>query len=101
MSSERLIYLPLGGAGDAFQPMAHSVRITVLTQDKPGMLGNVSSTISASEANITHAEASLNEDKHAVFHFTLDIRNLEHLTNVIKSIETLNGVVSVKRVRMG
>lgn len=86
---------------DEVQPMAHAVKIAVMTQDKPGMLGNVSSSISASEANITHAEASLNEDRRAVFSFTVDIKNVEHLNRVIKNIEALDGVVSVRRVKMG
>ena len=86
---------------DEVQHTAHAVRISIMTQDKPGMLGNVSSSISASEANITHAEASLNEDKRAVFSFTVDIKNVEHLNRVIKNIEALDGVVSAKRVRMG
>ena len=86
---------------DEVQPMAHAVKISIITQDRPGMLGNVSSSISASEANITHAEASLNEDRRAIFSFTVDIKNVEHLNRVIKNIEALDGVVSVKRVKMG
>ncbi len=39
------------------QAGAHAVKISVRTKDKPGLLASVSSSISAAEANITHAEA--------------------------------------------
>ena len=56
---ERLVDVSWGD----FQPGAHAVKISVRTQDKPGLLASVSSSISAAEANITHAEAITGEDR--------------------------------------
>ena len=56
---ERLVDVSWGD----FQPGAHAVKISVKTQDKPGLLASVSSSISAAEANITHAEALTGEDR--------------------------------------
>lgn len=84
-----------------FQPGAHSVKISVKTKETPGMLGSVSSSISASEANITHAEATVTDDRQGILNFTLDIRDLDHLNRVIKNIEALKGVIDVKRIKTG
>jgi GTP pyrophosphokinase len=83
------------------RPGAHSVKIMVRTQDRPGLLASVSSSISAAEANISHAEVTTDEDKLATLNFTIDIKDVDHLNRIIKSIETLEGVLDVKRVKAG
>ncbi|MDA8423553.1 MAG: ACT domain-containing protein, partial [Nitrospiraceae bacterium] len=80
---------------------AHAVKISVKTQDKPGLLASVSSSISAAEANITHAEALTGEDLQATLNFTIDIKDVEHLNKIIKNIEGIKGVLDVKRVKTG
>ncbi len=80
---------------------AHAVKITVKTQDKPGLLASVSSSISAAEANITHAEALTGEDLQATLNFTIDIKAVEHLNKIIKNIDGIKGVLDVKRVKTG
>ncbi len=94
---ERLVEVSWGD----FQPGAHAVKIVVKTEDKPGLLANVSSSISATEANITHAEVVVNENHEATLSFTVDIKDVEHLNRVIKNIETVNGVLDVRRVKAG
>lgn len=83
------------------QAAAHAVRISVRTEDKPGLLAGVSSSISAAEANITHAEVITGEDQQATLDFTIDIKDVEHLNRIIKNIESIRGVIDVKRVRTG
>ena len=94
---ERLIEVTWGD----FQLGAHAVKISVKTQDKAGLLASVSSSISATEANITHAEAITGEDKQATLNFTIDIKDIDHLNKVIKNISAINGVLDVKRVKTG
>jgi guanosine-3',5'-bis(diphosphate) 3'-pyrophosphohydrolase len=94
---ERLVEVSWGD----FQPGAHAVKISVQTEDKPGLLANVSSSISAAEANITHAEVTTGEDKQATLNFTIDIKDVDHLNRIIKNIEAINGVLDVKRVKTG
>ncbi len=94
---ERLIEVSWGD----FQLGAHAVKISVRTQDKPGLLASVSSSISATEANITHAEAITSEDKQATLNFTIDIKDIDHLNKVIKNISSINGVLDVRRVKTG
>ena len=94
---ERLVEVSWGD----LQAGAHAVKISVQTKDKPGLLASVSSSISAAEANITHAEVTTNEDRQAMLNFTIDIRDVEHLNRIIKNIEAIKGVIDVKRIRTG
>ncbi|HTG00578.1 MAG TPA: bifunctional (p)ppGpp synthetase/guanosine-3',5'-bis(diphosphate) 3'-pyrophosphohydrolase [Nitrospirota bacterium] len=80
---------------------AHAVKISVRTEDKPGLLASVSTSISEAEANIRHAEAITGSDGQATLNFTIDIQDVEHLNSIIKSIGTIKGVLSVKRVKTG
>ncbi len=83
------------------QTAAHAVKISVRTEDKPGLLASVSSSISATEANITHAEVMTGEDRQAMLNFTIDIKDVEHLNKIIKNIESIKVVLNVKRVKTG
>ena len=94
---ERLVDVSWGD----FQPGAHAVKISVKTENRPGLLASVSSSISAAEANITHAEAITGEDMAATLNFTIDIKDVEHLNKIIKNIEAIKGVLDVKRVKTG
>jgi GTP pyrophosphokinase len=84
-----------------FKTAAHAVKISVRVENKPGLLAGVSSTISAADANITHAEAISGEDMQATLNFTIDIKDVEHLNRIIKNIEAIKGVTNVKRVKTG
>jgi len=94
---DRLIEVSWGD----LQTAAHAVKISVRTEDKPGLLASVSSSISSTEANITHAEAITGEDREATLNFTIDIKDVEHLNRIIKNIEAITGVIDVKRVKTG
>jgi len=74
------------------------VRISVMTIDRPGLLASVSSSITSSEANISHADISTSEDKMAVLNFVIDVKDLLHLEKVIHKIEQVSGVTQVRRV---
>ncbi len=77
----------------------HSVKVSVLTIDRTGVLANISSAISDCQANITRAEISTREDGKAVLDFVIEIANTLHLERMLKGIEQVSGVVKAKRVR--
>lgn len=77
----------------------HSVKVCVLTIDRPGVLANVSSAISASQANISRAEITTREDQKAVLDFVIEISNILHLERTLEAIGRVEGVISAKRVR--
>ncbi len=88
-------------AWDKIAEAPYSVDIAVITIDKPGLLGSVSTAIAGAGANISHAEVVTTEDKKASFHFVIEITNTKHLEKVIKNIEQVKGVFQVRRVRKG
>jgi GTP diphosphokinase / guanosine-3',5'-bis(diphosphate) 3'-diphosphatase len=80
---------------------AHSVKITVLTVDRPGMLASVSSAITSAKANISHADITTSDDRRATLNFVVEILNAGHLEKVLKSVESVDGVVQARRIRPG
>ena len=77
----------------------HSVKVCVLTIDRPGVLANVSSAISASKANISQAEITTGENQKAVLDFRIEISNTRHLERTLEAIGRVDGVISARRVR--
>ncbi len=77
----------------------HPVKISVLAVDKPGVLANVSLAISGAEANISRAEITTREDLKASLDFVVDITNTAHVGRVLKAIESVDGVITARRVR--
>ncbi len=84
---------------DVRQESTHPVRITVVTYDQQGVLAGVSSAIAACNGNISRASVTTSQDKKAYLDFTVDIRDVKHLNEIIHRVESLRGVVSVERVK--
>ena len=84
---------------DAAIEGSHSVKVCVLTIDRPGVLANVSSAISASQANISRAEITTREDQKAVQDFVIEISHTRQLERTLEAIGRVQGVISAKRVR--
>ena len=76
---------------------AFTVRLTILTEDRKGMLAEISSKISDINTNITNMEARTGDDGDARIEVTIQIRDLKHLDKVIKSVKGVEGVLGVER----
>lgn len=79
----------------------HPVKVSVITQDRPGMLAKISAAITAADANISHAEVTTTDEKKAVFHFVIDVRDTVHLAKAFQNIEAVDGVIQCRRSRRG
>ena len=77
----------------------HSVKVSVLTIDRTGVLANVSSAISGSQANISRAEIRTREDQKAALDFVIEVTNTLHLDRTLQAIERVDGVITAKRIR--
>ena len=84
---------------DFSAPSTHPVKVSVVAVDKPGVLANVSSSISGAEANITRAEIATSEDRKAILDFVVEVQDTAHLDRVLKAIEKVEGVITARRVR--
>lgn len=84
---------------DSATPSTHPVKVSVMTVDKTGVLANVSSAIAECHANISRAEITTREDRKAVLDFIVEISSTQHLDQVLKAIERVDGVITARRVR--
>jgi len=84
---------------DFTTPSTHPVKVSVVAVDKPGVLANVSSSISVAEANITRAEIATSEDRKAILNFVVEVQDTAHLERVLKAIERVEGVITARRIR--
>lgn len=86
-------------AWDVQHETTHPVRIAVVTYDQQGVLAGVSSAIAACNSNISRATVTTSQDKKAHLDFTVEIRDVKHLNDIMHRVENLRGVLSVERVR--
>jgi len=74
------------------------VSISVVTNNKPGILATISQTLSSQRVNISQANCRAEDDGRAHNTFTFQCADVTQLRSVMKAIGKLNGVVSVSRV---
>ena len=84
---------------DTQKKVPHSVTLSIHTEDKPGVLSNVSSAVAECDVNISQANIRTTEDKKAYLIFTIEIYDLAQLQKVIKNITQTKWVLGVERVK--
>ena len=72
--------------------------LIIETQDVRGILARVASAISAADANIVGANTAPKDQTLAIMHLTLEIRERQHLANVLRRIRRVPGVIRASRV---
>jgi guanosine-3',5'-bis(diphosphate) 3'-pyrophosphohydrolase len=83
---------------------AYAVPLTILTEDRPGMLAEIAAAISEVRSNILNVEART-ADERGTIDITVEIPDMKHLERVIASVKKIDGVYDVTRstkmVKMG
>ncbi len=82
--------------GNQSQP--RPVDIRVYTVDLPGILADLSKCISDAGVNISRVNCRVLENKKAINSFELMVKDRTQLDRVLRSVEKLDGVISVERV---
>jgi len=75
----------------------YSVKLAMLTQDRQGMLADVTAAIAGVHSNIQNIEARTGE-KRANIDVIVDIVDVEHMEKIISSLKKIEGVYQVDRV---
>jgi len=75
---------------------AYAVALTILTEDRPGMLAEIAAAISEVRSNILNVEART-ADERGTIDITVEIPDMKHLERVIASVRKLDGVYDVSR----
>ena len=94
MSPERQIDV----AWDADSTETFPVRILIRSQDRFGLLADITANISKSGADILRAYTETREDKMVDTFFTIAVKGTDHLTKVLSAIRKVKYVLGVKRL---
>ena len=94
MSPERQIDV----AWDADSTETFPVRILIRSQDRFGLLADITANISKSGADILRAYTETRENKMVDTFFTIAVKGTDHLTKVLSAIRKVKYVLGVKRL---
>ena len=75
----------------------YPVKLALWTEDRQGMLADVTATIAGVHSNIQNIEARTGENR-ANIDVTVDIVDIEHMEKIISSLKKIEGVYQVERV---
>ncbi len=77
---------------------AYPVKLVVSSDDRPGMITQISAVISGEDANIRHIEAKTGGPL-ATIDIIFETRDVNHLNRIITGIRRIQGVHDVERVQ--
>jgi GTP pyrophosphokinase len=73
------------------------VRITVFSEDRPGILAKITSAIADAKSNIKNVEARTFEGRRGEITLLLDIEDVDHLQKIVDKVKGIEGVYRVER----
>jgi GTP pyrophosphokinase len=75
---------------------AYAVPLTIVTEDRPGMLAEIAAVVADVGSNIVNAEARTSDERGTI-DLVVEIPDMKHLERVIASLRRLDGVYDVER----
>ena len=78
--------------------VTYPVRLQVIARDHPGVLAELSHAIAEAKANIVAASAESTPEKKAIDEFTVQVKDREHLSQVITKLKKVKSVERVTRL---
>ena len=75
----------------------YPVQLSIYTEDRTGVLADITSGISGINTNIVNVQARTLEDRYGVIKMTVEISDTEHLDKVMNFIKGVGGVQQVER----
>ena len=82
--------------GEKFQGV-HTVNLKIVTQERKGILADVTMAISNCGVNIKKAQVKLSTNLTGVLDFEITLNNLEQFNTVVRVIQSIPEVISVER----
>lgn len=93
--SERLVEVEW----DTGQKTSYPTKISIVTEDKPGLLASISNVLAECEINIIKANVQQGSNKRAFFDFSIEIEDLAQLNRTLDKVQKVAGVILVERVK--
>lgn len=76
------------------------VKIEVVSKNEKGLLADMTNAIKSADANISSAEINTsNDDNRAICRFEIEVNDLEHLKDIIRSLQKIKKVLKVERIK--
>ena len=96
VNPERLIEVEWMKA-DTKHESAYPVTMRLVTEDRPGMVADVTQAIAGVGTNIRDIRASLDDEGRGQLVLTAEIFDLKHLERIIGALKSVRGVMDVER----
>ncbi|NRA44721.1 MAG: bifunctional (p)ppGpp synthetase/guanosine-3',5'-bis(diphosphate) 3'-pyrophosphohydrolase [Oligoflexales bacterium] len=84
-------------AKDQKSQALHTAYLNIVTQDRQGILADITVAISTEGANIQRAKVQISQDLMGVIDFEITLNSLDQLNKIINKIEGIADVVLVER----
>ncbi len=72
--------------------------VRVISEDRPGLLAEMSAAIASTKTNISSAKIRTRRDGKAINDFKVNVKDVEHLNKIISNLRKVKGVDSVSRI---
>ena len=97
--SDRRIQVEWGQERDADKPTRYPVKLTMICEDRAGMLKEFTAIISDDGTNIRSSSSSATPEGNAVVEFVVETVDVRHLTKLTQSLRRVPGVLEVQRAQ--
>jgi GTP pyrophosphokinase len=83
---------------DESHPSAYPIAMRLITEDRPGMVADVTQAIAGVGTNIRDIHAALDEEGRGRLTITVEIFDLKHLEKITGALKAVRGVMDVERI---
>ena len=77
----------------------YPVRLLISTEDRTGILADVTSAVSHIDTNIVSVNAQTVDDRYGVIDMTVEISHIQHLEEIMDCLKAIEGVREVERAK--
>jgi GTP pyrophosphokinase len=77
---------------------AFAVRLQALTENRNGMIADITGSIADIKTGIRNAQAKVSNDGQGLIEVTVEVFDLRHLEKVINAVKKVSGVIDVERM---
>ena len=97
--SDRRIQVEWGKDPDSQRPTTYPVKLTIICEDRSGMLKEFTAIISDDDTNIRSSNTSGTPEGNAIVEFVIETVDMRHLNKLTQSLRRVPGVIDVQRVQ--
>lgn len=77
----------------------YPIRLLVSTEDRKGILADITSAVSGVKTNIVNVNADIVDSRYGLIDMTVEINDAEHLDEIMNCVKAIQGVRDIERSR--